>query len=56
MISDVLSDAVDEIAWYLNEMPQVYANRRDRLLVLIQELDAMRRELDALPQELSGPQ
>ena len=56
MISDILSDAVYELERYLDEMPTAYATMRDRLLVLIEQMDAIRRELDGLPEEQSGSQ
>jgi hypothetical protein len=48
MISDVLSQAVEDMKWYVEHMPAVYAGR-PRVLALIEQMEAMRRELDTPP-------
>ena len=49
VISDVLSDAVQEMRDYLAELPETYANVRGDLDKLIADMDAMRARLDAPP-------
>ena len=49
LISDTLSDAVQEMRNYLRDMPEVYAEARPELEKLIADMDAMRARLDAPP-------
>lgn len=49
MISDVLSESTEEIRWYLNKMPEAYASVKPRIDILLQEMDALRIELDTPP-------
>jgi hypothetical protein len=47
MISDVLSDALDDIAKYLQDQPDVYAHLADELAIVTTLMDAMLISLDA---------
>lgn len=49
MISDTLSEATEEIRWYLNKMPEAYVGLRPRIDSLITEMEAIRIELDTPP-------
>ncbi|QOG20404.1 hypothetical protein [Bradyrhizobium sp. SEMIA] len=49
MISDVLSDAGDEIRRYMNEMPEVYVHHRQRIKRLLDDMDTLRIQLDTPP-------
>ncbi|MCK1503069.1 hypothetical protein [Bradyrhizobium sp. 188] len=49
MISDVLHDAGDEIRRYMNEMPEVYVNHRQRIKLLLDDMDTLRIQLDTPP-------
>jgi hypothetical protein len=46
MISDVLSDACDEIDRYLRQMPETYAACLDEVLAVRAAMDTLRRKLD----------
>jgi hypothetical protein len=50
MISDTLADAVVEIDQYLADFPVTYeGDLRERLLTLRNQMDSLRKELDAPP-------
>lgn len=49
MISDVLSDAIDDIQDYLGDLPEVYAFCRERIDQLVIDMESMRAELDSKP-------
>lgn len=49
MISDVLSQAADDIRVYLRRMPTVYAGCEPQICELLERMDALRRELDTPP-------
>ena len=50
MISDTLADAVVEIDQFLADFPATYeGDLRERLLMLRDQMDALRKELDAPP-------
>jgi len=50
MISDTLADAVVEIDQFLADFPATYeGDLRERLLILRDQMDELRRELDAPP-------
>jgi len=46
MLSDTLSDAIHEIRRYQNEMPEQYADIREWVDAVVQEMEALRRYLD----------
>ncbi len=51
MISDVLSDAVNEINRYLREYPDVYSGAiRERILEVVDVMGSLGCELDARPE------
>jgi hypothetical protein len=47
-LSAVLSQAADDISTYVNARPSAYAESLDRLQELLDEMDAIREELDEL--------
>lgn len=47
MISDTLSDAVDEIRDYLARQPSVYAVHKEKIEAVVAAMDALRCELDS---------
>lgn len=50
MISDTLSEAVEDIDEYLRVLPDVYEGEiRGRIIILRDQMEAMRIELDAPP-------
>ncbi len=49
MISDVLSDAIDEIHEYQQTMPDVYGDFADEIAVVTTVMDALRMYFDAAP-------
>jgi hypothetical protein len=50
MISDILSEAVDQIDQYLNYYEHVYAGElRKRIIKLRNDMSALRNELDEPP-------
>lgn len=49
MISDVLSDAIDEIHKYQRRMPDVYGDLADEIAVVTTVMDALRLYFDAAP-------
>jgi hypothetical protein len=50
MISDTLADAVVAIDQYLADFPATYeGDLRERLLMLRDQMDALRKELDTPP-------
>jgi len=53
MISDVLSEAVEDIKRYQRHMPDIYANN-ERLKRLVAEMDAVRALLDTPPEKLEA--
>ena len=55
MISDVLSEAVDDIRAYLRSSPHVYANVRAELDELVTDMDAIREHLDCAPEHTGQP-
>jgi hypothetical protein len=56
VISDTLADAVREIDLYLADFPATYeGNLRERLLMLRNQMDSLRKELDAPPSTDDSP-
>mgnify|MGYP000072399216 FL=1 len=49
MISDVLSDAADEIRAYLRTHAAMYVEVKPRLEKLLSDMDGLREELDTPP-------
>jgi hypothetical protein len=50
MISDVLTDAIDDIRDYLDHSPlYTDADLRKRIVDLVEQMDAMRKQLDTPP-------
>lgn len=49
MISDVLSDAEDNIRDYLRVQPEVYVEERDAIEALLAQMAALRMWLDGKP-------
>jgi hypothetical protein len=49
MVSDTLSECAEEIRWYINKMPGVYASMMPRIDSLLTEMDNLRIELDTPP-------
>ena len=49
MISDVLSEAVDDIDTYLRECPDVYADILPEVLSVRGAMESLREKLDAPP-------
>lgn len=46
MISDVLSDAGDQIERYLDDQPAMYADCLDEVLTVLAAMRALQRKLD----------
>jgi hypothetical protein len=52
MLSDVLAETIEQIDHYLDAMPDIYgADWKERIVKLRHDIDALRRELDAPPQQ-----
>ncbi len=49
MISDILSDAIDEIRRYQREMPNVYDDIKPKIEKVVAVMDGLRAELDTPP-------
>ncbi len=47
MLSDILCQAVEDIEYYQNEMPDIYDAYRDRLGVIKSAMHSVRIELDS---------
>lgn len=49
MISDTLADAAEEIRWYLEKMPEAYAEFAPRIDRLLTEMNSLRVILEIPP-------
>jgi hypothetical protein len=49
MISDVLSEAADDIRNYMQRLPKTYKDVKPRLDQLLTDMDGIRSELDTPP-------
>jgi hypothetical protein len=45
-ISDTLYEAAFEIRRYLKDQPTMYAEKKDRICAVLQQMDELRKELD----------
>ncbi len=46
MISDILFDASEEIKEYLKKYPQTYKNIKEDIMIVLKEMDNIRKKLD----------
>ena len=54
MISDTLSDAIDDVRTYLRDFPDVYRILRPEVSALLVQMDAVRAKLDAIPPQVEA--
>lgn len=51
MISDILSEALDQIQFYRAKYPHIYNDYSGPLEELASKMDSMRKQLDAAPEK-----